>query len=200
MERENESKTKRRKRIDALFGRIAMHLQIVNQRQVHQALEIQGQANEQRPLGLILMDLGYVSQKDLERILEKQRQLVQEAAMRAKAVKEDNLFGKVAISMQYCTEEQLQESIAHQERLPHGRFMRLGEIMVSKGYLSKDHVDKVLEVQKGLIVYCPNCGTQYNVVMFRPGSSLQCYRCGSPMVVPSRLTPEGLDEALFLPD
>ncbi|HYE99088.1 MAG TPA: hypothetical protein VEJ18_09265, partial [Planctomycetota bacterium] len=135
--------------------------------------------------------------KDLERIVEAQKALLAEASVRQKAVREDNLFGKVAIRLGYCTEEQLAECLALQEQLPKDRFMRLGDILVIKGYLTVEQVRKVSETQKGLIVYCTQCDTQYNVVMFKPGASLQCYRCGSPLKIPTRSTSSHLDEALY---
>ena len=61
--------------------------------------------------------------------------MLTDASNRQKAVREDNLFGKVAIRLGCCVEEQLQECLALQEQLPKERFMRLGDIMVIKGYL-----------------------------------------------------------------
>jgi len=71
--------------------------------------------------------------------------------------------------------------------------MRLGDIMVIKGYLTVEQVKKITDTQKGLIVYCPQCDTQYNVVMFRPGASIQCYKCGSPLRIPARATSQSVD-------
>ncbi|HYE99471.1 MAG TPA: hypothetical protein VEJ18_11200 [Planctomycetota bacterium] len=191
------SDDKHRKKADSLFGQIAMRLGIVTRDQLQEALELQRFAQGHKPLGVILMELKYVSTKDLERIVEAQKALLAEASVRQKAVREDNLFGKVAIRLGFCTEEQLAECLALQEQLPKDRFMRLGDILVIKGYLTVEQVRKVSETQKGLIVYCSQCDTQYNVVMFKPGASLQCYRCGSPLKIPTRSTSSHLDEALY---
>ena len=188
---------KHRKKADSLFGQIAMRLGIVTRDQLQEALELQRFAQGHKPLGVILMELKYVSNKDLERIVEAQKALLAEASVRQKAVREDNLFGKVAIRLGFCTEEQLADCLALQEQLPKDRFMRLGDILVIKGYLTVEQVRKVSETQKGLIVYCTQCDTQYNVVMFKPGASLQCYRCGSPLKIPTRSTSSHLDEALY---
>ena len=191
------SDDKHKKKADSLFGQIAMRLGIVTRDQLQEALELQRFAQGHKPLGVILMELKYVSTKDLERIVEAQKALLAEASVRQKAVREDNLFGKVAIRLGFCTEEQLAECLALQEQLPKDRFMRLGDILVIKGYLTVEQVRKVSETQKGLIVYCTQCDTQYNVVMFKPGASLQCYRCGSPLKIPTRSTSSHLDEALY---
>jgi hypothetical protein len=192
-----DKQEKRRKKADSLFGQIATRLGIITRAQLQEALELQRYAKGHKPLGVLLMELKFVSEKDLERIIQAQQNIVAEAASRQKAVKEDNLFGKVAIRLGFCAEEQLVECLALQEQLPKERFMRLGDIMVIKGYLSVEQVKKVSETQKGLIVYCPQCDTQYNVVMFRPGASIQCYKCGSPLRIPARSTSASLDEALY---
>jgi hypothetical protein len=83
-------------------------------------------------------------------------------------------------------EDQLGECLAMQEQLPKDRFMRLGDIMIIKGVLTVEQVRKILDTQRGLILYCPQCDTQYNVVMFRPGASIVCYRCGTALRIPMR--------------
>lgn len=194
---DDDKQEKSKKRADSLFGQIALRLGIVNKKQLDEALELQRFAKGHKPLGMILMELGHVRQKDLDRIIEEQKAILAQANTRQKAVREDNLFGKVAIRSGYCTEEQLAECLALQEHLPPERFMRLGDIMVIKGYLSVDQVKKVIDTQKGLILYCPQCDTQYNVVMFRPGVSMQCYKCGNPLRVPARSTTPSIDEAIY---
>jgi hypothetical protein len=188
---------KSQKRADSLFGQIALRLNIITKKQLQDALELQRCARTHKPLGVLLMELKYVSDRDLEKILEAQKQIAAQAANRHKVVREDNLFGKVAIRLGHCSEVQVAECMSLQEQLPHDRFMRLGDIMVIKGYLSVAQVRKVIETQKGLIVYCPQCDTQYNVVMFRPGASLQCYRCGSPLRIPRRSSSPAMDESLY---
>ena len=190
-------KEKHQKRADSLFGQIALRLGIVTKKQLLDALELQRFAKTHKPLGMILMELKLVSDADLQKIVEAQKALLSQANTRQKAVREDNLFGKVAIRMGYCMEEQLVECLGLQEQLPMDRFMRLGDIMVIKGYLSVEQVKKIVDTQKGLVVYCPQCDTQYNVVMFRPGASIQCYRCGSPLRVPTRSTSGSMDEAIY---
>lgn len=186
-----------RKKADGLFGQIAMKLRIVTHKQLEEALELQRFAKTHKPLGVILMDMRYVAQEDLDRIIAAQREVVDSAGKRQKEVREDNLFGKVAIRLEFCTEDQMAECLKLQEELPPDRFMRLGDILVIKGHLTVEQVRRVLETQKGLIVYCAQCDTQYNVVMFRPGSSLQCYKCGYPLKVPIRKTTNAIDEAIY---
>jgi len=191
------SDEKHKKRADSLFGQIALKLGIISKQQLGEALELQRFAKAQKPLGVLLMELKFVTQADLQKIVKHQEDILLAASSRQKAVREDNLFGKVAIRMECCTEEQLAECLALQEQLPKERFMRLGDIMVIKGYLTVEHVKKISDTQRGLILYCGQCDTQYNVVMFRPGASIQCYKCGSPLRIPSRSTTPSVDEAIY---
>lgn len=200
MSEQEEQEKKHQRRADSLFGQIAMRLNIVTREKLQEALELQRSAQTHKPLGVILMELGTVTQPDLERIVEVQQKMLAQASLRQKAVREDNLFGKVAIRMGFCTEEQLGECLSLQEQLPKERFMRLGDIMVIKGYLTVEQVRKITDTQRGLILYCPACDHQYNVVMFRPGASLQCYQCGSPLKIPTRSTSPSFDESIYFGD
>ena len=192
-----EKKENKKKRADGLFGQIALKLKILTREQLQDALELQRYSQDHKPLGVLLMEMGHVTDKDLDKIVEVQRSILSQASLRQKTVREDNLFGKVAIRMGFCTEEQLGECLALQEQLPKERFMRLGDILVIKGYLTVQQVKRISDTQKGLIVYCPKCDHQYNVVMFRPGASLQCYRCGSALKIPARSTSAAFDESIY---
>ena len=52
---EDKTKTKR-KRADALFGQIALRLNIITKEQLQEALELQRFAEDKKPLGLILIN------------------------------------------------------------------------------------------------------------------------------------------------
>ncbi len=190
-----------KKKTDSFFGQIALKLHIINQRQLEEALELQHFAKERKPLGLVLIQLKYVTQQDLERILEAQKALVTKAAAEKKAERDDNLFGKVAISMGYCDERQVGEALDYQDALPRDRSMTLGEILVRKGHLSLKQVNEIRDAQMGFVMHCPQCRTPYNSVLFRPNVSLQCYRCGSPLRLPSKdVPPTETEKAVFVVD
>ena len=177
-----------RKKADAMFVQIATKLGLISPRSVQEALAVQARTDPPRPLGMILMEMKALSSADLEKILAAQKELAARANEQAKEARSDHLFGKVAIRMKFCTEDQLIECLEIQEGQPKGRKNRLGDIMVSRGVLTAIQVRKILDTQRGLILYCPSCDTEYNTVMFKPGASLQCYRCGSPMRIPVRST------------
>ena len=190
-------RAKRKKKADGLFGQIAIKLNIVTRAQLDEALELQRYAKEDKPLGVIIMDLGYVKKEDLERIIQAQKAMVAEVGNRQKKVREDALFGKVSIRLGFCTEDQLMDCVEYQEQLPPERFMRLGDILVIKGFLSIQQIKRVLDAQKGLIVYCPTCNTRFNTVMLMPGTSIPCHGCDGRIRVPERKREGRMDEAVY---
>ena len=182
---------------DLLFGQLGLKTGVLEKRHLQEGLAKQEIPGETRPLGKILIDLGHITSEGVDQIIAAQTELLAKKRSRSKAEKEDNLFGKVAIRLKFCTGEQVSEALDTQENLPANRFMRLGDIMVIKGYLTPEKIQKILDTQKGLIMYCESCDTQYNVLLFKPGASLQCYRCGAGLHVPKRRTNSEMDQNLY---
>lgn len=175
-----------RHKTDELFAKLALQLGILDQKRLQAAIALQSRQNPPKPLGQILMETGAVTPADMDRILAAQRQIAQREAELSRNTRSDHLFGKVAIRLKFCTEDQLVECLDEQDEQPKDRRMRLGDIMVKRGVLTPAQVRKILDTQRGLILYCPSCDTEYNTVMFKAGASLQCYKCGSPMRIPVR--------------
>lgn len=187
-------------KIEELFGQIALRFNLISQARLDEALKLRNSQGERRPIGIILKDLGFLQERDVEHILAAQKGLVTTPAERPKAAKEDNLFGKIAIRLGLCTEEQIRECLLLQAQMSREHYLRLGDTLIIKGYLTPQRAKKVLDTQRGLLLYCPNCDTQYNVVMFNPGASLVCYRCGEPLRVPTRIQVPDDDESLYFGD
>ena len=108
-----------------------------------------------------------------------------------------NLLGQIAFDAGFVTAAQLEECVDLQTKSKASAAAPLGLLLLERGYLTVEQVKKITDTQKGLIVYCPQCDTQYNVVMFRPGASIQCYKCGSPLRIPARATSQSVDESLY---
>jgi twitching motility protein PilT len=60
---------------DGLLGRIAVHYQIVTQEQLAEAIRAQGRIGNQKKLGEILLELGFINQKQLDWLLAAQQKL-----------------------------------------------------------------------------------------------------------------------------
>lgn len=176
-----------RRKTDQLFGQIALKLGLVTPAQLDEAIVLQRCAKEPRPLGALLQDLKIIGNDGLEKIIEAQKALAVAAEERARAIHDDNLFGKVAMRLKLCSEEQLKDSVHIQDKLPKDEFRRLGDIMISRGYLTSEGLQQILDAQRRLVLTCPKCATKYNTVMFKPGVSLPCYNCGTVLEIPALL-------------
>lgn len=64
--------------------------------------------------------------------------------------------------------------------------IKLGDLMTRRGVVDPEQVRRVVEVQEGLAVPCPRCSTLHNVVMFNPGSTIPCRKCSLMIAVPTR--------------
>ena len=173
-----------RRKSDKLFGQIAVALGIVKPEQVEDAVKFQAAQVKADPVGVILMDRGLISRDDLKRILEAQQKIADQALDRVKSIREGNLFGKVAVTLRFCTVEQVDDILRVQKQLASQGTMEIGTLLVRRGILSPEQVRRVLEIQQGLGVCCPTCRTLYNTVMFVPGVTIPCYRCGATLTVP----------------
>ena len=69
-----------------LLGRIALHLKMITVEQLSQATRQQGRAGGEKNLGAILIELGFITETDLQKILKARQQVV--AKHRAKAAVE----------------------------------------------------------------------------------------------------------------
>lgn len=169
---------------DRLFGKVAVKLGVISEAQMREALELQRFMKDPIPLGAILQKMGLLKDGDLERIISAQSKGNGESGDRAKSLHEDNLFGKVAVSLGYLSEDELEECVNLQVSQFKSKFIRLGDIMIQRGFLSPRQVAHILQHQRGLELFCPACDHPYNVVMFNPGTTLLCYRCGANMRIP----------------
>lgn len=171
-------------RADILFGKIAVAEGMVTQEQVDECVKLQESLAERKPLGVILMEKEYLTQDHLQRIIELQRRNLERRAIHSRWKRTDSLFGKLAIRFGLATEEQVNECVRIQAKIEPDIFLRLGEILVKKGYMTNDMVQRILEFQKKRIFTCPKCSTEYNVVMYNPGTLIRCYRCNETLLVP----------------
>jgi serine/threonine protein kinase len=97
----------------------------------------------------------------------------------------DNLFGRIALKNELLSPKQLVECLAIKDKLKRsGRMMMLGQIMIERGYLTRDEVYMILRRQKKAILCCPICKTKYNVEGFKAGKRVKCRICRTILDVP----------------
>ncbi|MCK4909397.1 MAG: hypothetical protein KAS70_05820 [Planctomycetes bacterium] len=172
---------------DLIFGEIAIKTGLVTAEQIDECIKIQQSLTAWKPIGLVLLEKKYLSEEQLQTIIDIQRRNLEARAIQVRHIKEDNIFGRLAVKLGLLTEQEVEECLGVQLMMQDDYFLRLGEIMVNKGYLSQDDVDTVLDYQSAQIIHCPKCQTKYNVILFNPGSSFICYECDKELIVPDSL-------------
>ena len=179
---------------DILFGKIAVKAGMVSEGQIDECIKAQEEMQQRKPLGMILLERAFITEDQLQKIIEIQKTNLQEKAIHSRTKRDDGMFGRIVLKLGFATEEQVHDAVRIQAKIEEDIFLRLGEIMVKKGYMTNDQVSAVLEYQRTKIVVCPECHTQFNVIMFTEGSELSCYKCGAKLHVPEKLTHVAAEE------
>lgn len=112
-----------------IFGEYLVERNIIREKDLARALEIQ--KTDRVPLGQLAMQKGLIDNKQLFRILSRQRKLEEK----------DKSFGKLAVEMEYLSQEQVETLL---ERQTHTHRL-LGEILVSQGWVSQVELIKALK-------------------------------------------------------
>jgi len=112
-----------------IFGEYLVEQNIIREKDLARALEIQ--KTDRVPLGQLAMQNGLIDNKQLFRVLSRQR----------KPEEKDKSFGKLAVEMEYLSQEQLERLL---ERQTHTNRL-LGEILVSQGSVSQMELIKALK-------------------------------------------------------
>jgi len=112
-----------------IFGEYLVERNIIREKDLARALEIQ--KTDRVPLGQLAMQKGLIDNKQLFRILSRQR----------KPEEKDKSFGKLAVAMEYLSQEQVETLL---ERQTHTNRL-LGEILVSQGWVSQMDLIKALK-------------------------------------------------------
>ena len=112
-----------------IFGEYLVEQNIIQLDDLDRALEIQ--KTDRVPLGQLAMQNGLIDNKQLFRILSRQR----------KPEEKNKSFGKLAVAMEYLSQDQVEALL---ERQTHTNRL-LGEILVSQGLVSQMDLIKALK-------------------------------------------------------
>lgn len=133
---------------DILFGQIALERGILTRAQLDEALKRQ-EAGDRRQLGMILVEAGHVDEEELELVLSVQRERLARAPDNSAGKLSDVLFGRLIVARKLATQGQVNECLREQARIEDmGMFLRLGEILVRKGYLTTEQTDEIAAYQR----------------------------------------------------
>jgi hypothetical protein len=186
MTEEREAAGERQDMMGVLLGKMALEREFITQDQLRDALMEQGGDVEERgaarPLGVILVSKGFLSEPLLLTLLEEQRAASLDPA---RAKKRDSLLGQVLLQRGEITEQQLNDCIRVQteavdvsaEQIP-----RLGEILVERGYTTARQVTLALAAQKKVMLACEQCGKRFNATGYTPTRRYHCKACNGYLI------------------
>ena len=93
--------------------------------------------------------------------------------------KESILFGKLAVREGLLTEAEANECLRLQAE--EGEKRSLGEIMIAKGRLNSEQVNRLLAKQQKKIMSCPACRLSFTVLTISQDKTINCPRCKGPL-------------------
>ncbi|MCR4316361.1 MAG: serine/threonine protein kinase [Planctomycetes bacterium] len=155
---------------------LALKAGYITQQQVSECLRARqvynAQGKEPPAIEEILLEKGYIARQQIDQLS-------------AGLQREARLFGEIVIKSGISDVEKVKECLLIQHQIKANKQVppRIGEIMVSKGYLTVADVRKVLEEQNKRIVNCPMCKASFNVREYQPGDSINCRNCNASITV-----------------
>ena len=167
---------------DFLIGRIALERGMLSVDQLAECLADQKFSPSSGSLGTIMLRKGLIRQRDLDALLEEQKKRLAEALDLSDPKLEDALLGRLLIKQGLVKEAQLYECLrAGAELGERGeKAPRLGELLVRKGYLTTDAVDRILPpMNRKDRFLCPKCGTQFSSLGGDDSRFPACKQCGA---------------------
>ena len=106
--------------------------------QLEKALAIKKEGRVYKPLGEVCVDLKFLSRSRLHQILSRYHKRIS--------------VGDLLINLGLITPQQLDEGLNHQKKIGG----RLGEILISKGFISENALVDALSIQMGILKVAPD--------------------------------------------
>jgi len=121
-------------------GGILLAKGIITEDQLNHALKVQSQ-DPATKLGAVIYSLGYISHWDLNQCLSLQEHLYFK--------KESHFLGRIAQKFAFIDQRQLKDALRYQEQLfqEKGHHRQLGEILLERGWISRQTLEFMLSIQ-----------------------------------------------------
>lgn len=128
-----------------------------------------------RPLGVLLVSRGLLAQDDLNAILASRV-----TAAGAVGSLPEAEVGRLLVASGLISRENVEECVRLQNELRRAgkQAPPLGELVVSRGYVTEGQVLRVLAYQKKSVFRCAGCGIRVSAAPPPPGSRYRCKKCG----------------------
>src|SRR5687768_6180543 len=152
-------------RMDLLLGRVALERGLITEAQLREALSERSLSVARgrkvpRPVGAILASKKQLSDAQLIALgTELEGRIRQEDEGRRK----DAFLGQILIDADLVAPKHVEDCLFDQaERWKEGEspLPRLGELLVLKGYATRDDVDQALSLQRSMVQVCAGCGRE----------------------------------------
>jgi hypothetical protein len=129
-----------------------------------------------RPLGVLLVSRGLLTQEELNGILASRVT----AAGVAGALPEAEV-GKLLVAAGLISRENVEDCVHLQEEMRKAgkQAPPLGELVVHRGYVTEGQVTRVLAYQRKVVFQCTGCGVRVNAAPPPPGNRYRCKKCNA---------------------
>ena len=177
---------------------MAVEKGLITQAQLEDTLKTQ----ERSPhtLGEILLQKGRLKPEQLQALLDEQEKRVQALDDFQQMQKVEYLFGQILVRRSLATQLQINKCIEIQQKMAEkGQrpLPRLGEILLEHGFIDRQTVAEVLQMQQKALLLCPTCGKRYNVVGVEANRRYQCKACGGILAAQKDGESLSADDTLF---
>jgi tRNA A-37 threonylcarbamoyl transferase component Bud32 len=158
-----------------LFGEIAVQEKYITPAQLEECMAVVRSTHPPPRLGRVMQDKGYLTQLQIEVILDIQR--VNLADRRQKR-ESGQLFGQLASAAGFCTPDHVRDALhAQLEGARHGARRPIGQILLSAGRINHFQFFELLRQQDKYFVHCDGCGANYLVEGKSDGGRVLCRSC-----------------------
>ncbi len=169
-----------------LFGRIAVLSHYLTQEQLQDCLDWQRTQSSRVHIGHILLERGFLTNDQFDRILEIRRKKIRKLLTdRDEARESEREFSNLALRDGAIDLEQLEAAVLEQQHMRRLNLrFTLAEVLVSRGDLTREDAWRIQARQGRRVLGCPVCDSHYRIVDFRDGCEYSCPRCEHEALVP----------------
>ena len=183
MESSQETLTETKNLEKLKIGDLLVQQGLITSSQLDEALKIQKENKEYKPIGEVCANLRFISKDDLRNFLKKHNKRMN--------------FGDLLIHMRLLTVEQLSEALELQKK----NKKKLGKILIEKGFLNEFHLVDALSLQLSIPKILPNINLinkellkGINSVFLKKNEVFPAYKEGDTLIV---IMADPLDEVIL---
>jgi len=178
-----------------LFSRIALLNNYVSKRQLDECLEIRSGCASKEHIGNLLLERGYLTRDQFNRIVEiRNRKVRKLLRSQEDSLESDREFGRLVLQERLIDLDGLEEAVLEQKRLRRLNMQfSLVEVLVSRQQVEVETVKRMFSILGRSMLRCLLCDVQYQIVDFDKEDEYKCPKCGAKLEPPVVLDPLMVD-------